>query len=313
MSILITGGTGLIGSYLTRQFVSEGYEVILMDKFPNMKLISDIKNKVKIVRGDITYLGSIVEILKKNEVEDIFHLAAKISAAAEANPLDAFNVNVVGTINVLEAARIFEINKIIFPSSSVVFTPGLKSPVVENAPKNPNIIYGINKVSCEQWCGYYKRRYGLDIRGARFVSLIGAGRGNGGASRFASLMIEKSALDRPFEVFVDRDIRIPIIYVKDVVDSLVALYKTKEVERIFYNVGGITPSAGEISDEIKKILPKANISFKPDPAMIKILSGWPNLDSTLIKKEVGWQLSYNLDTMVNDVIETVKNNKEMFQ
>jgi nucleoside-diphosphate-sugar epimerase len=205
------------------------------------------------------------------------------------------------------------VNKIIFPSSSVVFTPGLNSPVAENAPKNPNIIYGINKVTCEQWCGYYKRRYGLDIRGARFVSLIAAGRVNGGASRFASLMIEKSALDKSFEVFVDRDIRIPIIYVKDAVNALVALYKTKNVDRLFYNVGGITPSAGEISDEVNRNLPNANITFKPDPAMIKILSGWPNLDSTLIQKEVGWQLNYNLNAMVYDLITTVQANKEMFQ
>jgi nucleoside-diphosphate-sugar epimerase len=313
MSILITGGTGLIGSYLARQLVSEGYELILLDKFPNMRLIADIKDKIKIVRGDITNLGSIIEVLKKNEVEAIFHLAAIISASAEANPLGAFNVNVIGTINVLEAARIFEIKKFIFPSSSVVFTPGLESPVAENAPKNPNIIYGINKVTCEQWCGYYKRRYGLDIRGARFVSLIGAGRVNGGASRFASLMIEKSALNKSFEVFVDKDIRIPIIYVKDIVSALIALFKAKNVDRIFYNIGGITPSAGELSDEVNKNLPKANITFKPDPAMIKILSGWPNLDSTLIKKEVGWQLTYNLKAMVQDLITTVQSNNEIFQ
>lgn len=310
MTILITGGTGLIGSYLSRRLLSEGYDLLLFDINPNFKLISDIKDKIKVFQGDITSLSSIIEAIKSHEVTDIFHLAAIISVAAERNPLAALKINSLGTVNVLEAARIFDIDKLLFPSTSVVYQ-NVENPI-EGSPEEPNIIYGVTKVTCENWCRYYRRRYNLNIRGARFISIIGPGRKNGGASRFTSLMIEKAALDEPFEIYVDETLRVPILYIKDAVDALITLFKAKKVNHTFYNIGGIQPSAGEIASKVKKVIPDANLTFNPDPSMIKVLDGWPNLNSTRIKNELGWHIRYDLDRMVEDFITTIRNNREIY-
>ena len=312
MSILITGGTGLIGSYLTQALVKEGYTPVLFNRNPITTLISNVLDKVKIVRGDVRSLPSIIETVKKFEVTDIFHLAAIISVAAKNNPLLAFNINTVGTINVLEAARIFDVDKFIFTSTSVVYHPDLNHPF-EESPQDPPLIYGITKVTCEKWCRYYQHRYGLNVRGTRYISIIGPGRKNGGASRVTSLMIQKAALGQPYTIYVDRNTRIPILYIKDAVDVLVKLFKAKTVKSIFYNIGGIKPKVGEIYDKVKSILPEADLTFKPDPKMIQVLKGWPNLDSTRVKKELGWRITYDLDRMVEDFIETVQSNKQMYQ
>jgi nucleoside-diphosphate-sugar epimerase len=312
MSILVTGGTGLIGSYLTQALVEEGYTPILFDRNPDTRLVSNVLDKIKIVRGDVTSLPALVETAKKYGVTDIFHLAAILSIGSEDNPILAFNINSVGTINALETARIFDVNKFIFPSTSCVYDPALKHPV-EGSPEKPRLIYGVTKVTCEQWCLYYQRRYGLEVRGTRYISIIGPGRKDGGASRVTSIMIEKAALGQPYGIYADRDIRIPILYIKDAVDVLLKIFKAEEMKSRFYNIGGIEPTVGEIYDKVKSILPEADLTFKPDPKMIKILRGWPsNLDSTRVKRELGWQITYDLDHMVEDFIKTVQSNKEMY-
>ncbi|MEM2905892.1 MAG: NAD-dependent epimerase/dehydratase family protein [Candidatus Bathyarchaeia archaeon] len=311
MSVLVTGGTGLIGAHLSEILVEKGYRPILFDLYPNTRIISHILDKVKIVRGDVTSLSSLVEAAKRYEVTDIFHLAAIISVAAEANPLAALNINVIGTVNALETARIFDVKKFVFPSTSVVYGPEVQHPV-EGSPEDPPLMYGITKVTCEQWCRYYQRRYGLEVRGTRFISIIGPGRKNGGASRVTSLMIEKAALHQPYEIYVDENTKIPILYLKDATDVLMRIFEAPKVTTSFYNIGGIEPTVGEIYRKVKSIIPDAPLTWKPDPQMIKTLKGWPNLDSTRVRTDLGWSHAYDLDSMVEDFIRTVQANKELY-
>ncbi len=106
MSILITGGTGFIGATLSRKLLERGHDVVLFDVEPNYKIINDIQDGVKIIRGDITLPMDILDVVKRYEVKDVFHLAALLSDTAEKAPLSAFRVNVEGTVNVLEAAKL---------------------------------------------------------------------------------------------------------------------------------------------------------------------------------------------------------------
>jgi len=313
MSILITGGTGLVGSYVTKELVKRGYDVVLFDLYPNTKIISDILDKVKIFRGDVTSLSPLVEAAKMHNVTDLFHFAAIISASAENSPLAALNVNVVGTVNALETARIFGMNKFMFPSTNVVYNPSIKHPV-EESPQDPPLIYGITKVTCEQWSRYYQRRYGLDVRGARYASIIGPGRKNGGATRVNSLMIEKAALHQPYEINVDETTQIPILYCKDAAEVMVKIFEAPK-EKItvnFYNIGGIAPTTGEIYKKVKNILPDAPLTWKPDPEIVKMLHGWANMDISKVKRDLGWRHKYDLDRMVEDFVKTVQANKELY-
>jgi len=311
--MLITGGTGFIGSHLARRLLEEGFDVVLLDYRVNKRRVADIIDRVKLVEGDAGQWHVVAGVVREHRPEVIWHLAAVLSAAAEArHPLDTFEANFMSTVNVMEAARIFDVEKVIFASSMASFGPGVPEVVPNDAPQRPITSYGISKVFGELWGMYYFRRYDLDFRALRFPSVVGPGRGPGGASAYSSLIIEKAALGEPYEVYVREDTRMLMIYVKDAVNAFLALYRAKDVRTRVYNVGGITPSAREIVDEVLKHVPDARITFRPDPDMIRIVESWPKaLDDRLLREETGWELRYTLDKLVPDFIKEVRELKRL--
>ena len=117
MSILITGGTGFIGVGLAQKLVERGEEVILFDIAPQTERVAEIKDRVKIVRGDLKVWPEVMNVVKENNVEDIFHLGAMLSVPSEGNPWGSFQTNVAGMMYVLEAARLFGVKRVVFPIS----------------------------------------------------------------------------------------------------------------------------------------------------------------------------------------------------
>lgn len=310
MSVLVTGGTGFIGSHLARRLVKEGYDVILFDVAPNYKLIDDIKEKTRVVRGDLAVLSDVLDAVKKHRVRDIFHLGAILSAAAELAPMTTFGVNFLGTVNVLEAARILDTEKVIYSSSVASYGPGLPEPVREDARQEPRTIYGISKVFSELVGLYYWRRYGVDFRAVRFPSVVGPGRGAGGASAYTTLIIQTAALKQPYDIDVDEDARMPILYCKDAVEALLKLHSSKNPRSRVYNVAGVSPTAKEIVKEVRKHVPDAPIKFAPKPEIVAIVDSWPAaLDDERARRELGWKLSYPLDRLVTDFINEVRAQK----
>jgi len=314
LSILITGGTGFIGSHLARRLIKEGWNIVLFDVVPNYKRIDDIKDVVKVVRGDLALWPNVLDAVKENEVTEIFHLGAVLSAASEANPTASFKANVEGTFNVLEASRLFGVKKVIFPSSLATYGPGFSSPVGEGERQEPRTAYGVSKVFGELWGLYYCHRYGIDFRALRFTSIVGPGSGVGAASAYASLIIQKAALGEAYEVNVDEGARIPIIYYKDAVNALISLYKAKEPKHRVYNIGGITPIAQEIVNAVRKYVPDAVIRFAPQPEIVAVIRSWPpNLDDRKAREELGWKHSYSLEELVEDFINEIRNKKLLFE
>ncbi|MEM2936234.1 MAG: NAD-dependent epimerase/dehydratase family protein [Candidatus Bathyarchaeia archaeon] len=314
MSVLITGGTGFIGSHLARRLVKEGRKVVLFDVAPNYRRIDDIKDAVKVVRGDLALWSNVLDAVRENEVTEIFHLGAVLSAASEANPTASFKANVEGTFNVLEAARLFGAKKVLFPSSYATYGPGFSNPVGEDERQEPRTAYGVSKVFGELWGLYYCHRYGIDFRALRFTSIVGPGSGVGAASAYASLIIQKAALGEAYEVNVDEGARIPIIYYKDAVNALIFLYKAKDLKHRVYNIGGITPTAQEIVDTVKKHVPNAVIRFAPQPEIVAVIRSWPpNLDDRRARKELDWKPSYPLEELVKDFIGEVQNKRFLFE
>jgi nucleoside-diphosphate-sugar epimerase len=307
MRVLLTGGTGFIGIYLIRRMVEEGYNPIVFDVAPNTKPIEDLLDRVKIIRGDLTVPSEIYAAMKENRVEEVFHMAALLSTACEQRPALGFKVNVEGTVNVLEAARTLGVKRVVYPSSIVVYTP-IKGFVREEADKHPQSVYGITKLFGELWHEYYARRFGLDVRMVRFPSIIGPRRIDGGASVYTSHMIEKTILGEPYVAPVDPDFRLGVLYVKDAVEALMTVWQAEEAPSRVYNIGELEPAAKEIADTVKRYVPEAQISFKPDPRTMAVLANWAGmrLDYTRIKRELGWDIKYRLDEMVRDYIRELK-------
>jgi len=306
MSILITGGTGSLGSSLAKEMTKRGYsDIILFDFKPDYQRISEISNKVKIATGNITDWTDVISVIKEYGIEEIFHLAALLSTEVKEKPFSGFKVNIEGTVNILEASKILGVKKLIFASSVSTFGPGIPEPVKETYRQQPTNLYGITKLVGELWCLYYHQQYNIDVRALRFPRIVNPGRKGAGVALFPSLMIEKAALNEYYEVEVSEEYKVPIIYVKDAVNALLSLYEARQVKTRIYNINGLLPTAKQILETIKKYVPDAPVKFSKKPVT-------PHLaiplyyDDSKAKEELGWKNEYTLDRMVKDFISEVQ-------
>jgi len=306
MSILITGGTGSLGSFLAKEMIREGYrDIVLFDFKPDYKRISEISDRVKVVKGNITDWTDIVKVIKEYEIKEIFHLAALLFTEVMEKPFYGFKINVEGTVNILEASRILNVKRLIFASSISTFGPGVSEPVKETYRQEPTNLYGITKVTDELWGLYYQQQYNIDIRALRFPRIVNPGRYGVGTALFPSLMIEKAALNKYYEVEVDEKYRVPMIYIKDAVNALILLYKAQQVKTRIYNINGLLPTAKQILETIKKYLPDAPVKFSKKP-ITPHLAMPLHYDDSKAREELGWKIEYTLDKMIKDFISEIQ-------
>jgi threonine 3-dehydrogenase len=314
MGKLITGGLGFIGIYLAHSLLKKGEEVVLFDIVTKSPLLHDIKDRVKVVQGDLASWAEVMEVVGRNKIDGIYHTGALLSASAEEKPITAYNVNAGGTFNILEAARLFNVKRVIFTSTIASYGLGLHT-VDEDTLQMPISMYGVTKVFSERLGEYYNRKFGVDFRAVRLPSIIGPGRGAGGASAYSTLMISEPALKRPYAVTVEEDVIMPLLYIKDCVDCLIQLYEADnaKLKRRVYAIAGFSPTAKEIHDEVKRVLPKADITFKPDRELTEIVRSWPKyLKETRASEEWGWKTKFHLKETVDDFIREVQAHPEIY-
>jgi threonine 3-dehydrogenase len=309
---LITGGLGFLGTHLARKLINRGEEVVLFDILSASKSIEDIRDQVKIVRGDLANWAQVLETVKKYSIDTIYHMGALLSASSEADPLAAYNINANGTFHVLEAARLFDVKTVIFFSSVGTYGDGVPDRVDDNSLQWPTTMYGVTKVLGERLGEYYHIKFGVNFRGVRFPSIIGPGRGGGGASAFSSQIIEEPALGRPYVAFVDEETKIPLLYLDDAVQSMVSIKMAPEakLKRRMYNIEGFSPTAKQLATLVKKYIPEAQVSFAPVPEMVRILRSGPReLDGSQARQDWGWQTRYSLDEAVKHFIQELRKQK----
>jgi threonine 3-dehydrogenase len=314
MTKLITGGLGFIGTNLARALLQKGEEVVLFDVVRSSPLIHDIKDKLKIVQGDLSSWAEVLEVVKQFKIDGIYHTGALLSASAEEKPITAYQVNAGGTFNILEAARLFNVERVVYTSTIASYGLGLHT-VNEDTIQMPISMYGVTKVFSERLGEYYHRKFGVDFRAVRLPSIIGPGRGAGGASAYSTLMISEPALKRPYRVFVEEDVIMPLLYIRDCVECLIRLYEAEpaKLKRRVYCIAGFSPTAKEVYDAVKKILPNADIEFKPDRELTEIVRSWPKyLEETKAFEEWGWKTKFLLHDTVRDFIQEVQAHPEIY-
>jgi len=300
LSVLVTGGGGFIGSYLARELVGKGQRAVAFDSSPDTSLIKDILGKVKFVRGDVSDLVDVMSVVKGEEVEDVYHTAALLVDACEEKPAKALKVNVEGTVNVLEAARLHGVRKVVFISTAGVFSPNLPTPVRDDAPKYPTSVYGATKVLCELYGLKYLRSYGVDFRGVRFPIVYGAERTRG-ASAWGSRMIEEPALGKPVQVPYRAEDASAWLYVKDAVRALMLAHDATDPKTRVYNIGGSSHTVREVAEAVKTVIPKARIQYGRET-----LGGNEAYDDSNARRELGWSQAYPLRKGVEDHIAEVR-------
>ena len=319
MSKLITGGTGFIGVELARILIGRQEEVVLFDIAVNPERMKGIRDKVRLVPGNLANYSEVFDVVKEHSIDGIYHLGGMLTVPSNLNPWASFQSNVCGTYNVFEAARLLNVEKVAFASS--IATYGLETtPLIsDDTLQRPTTMYGIGKLYCEHLGMFYKNRFGLDFRSVRYPSVIGPGVKTPGVAQYNPWMIEHAALGKSYECFVTEETKCPVIYFKDAAICIDLLYQVprEKIESLNYNVAGVTPvqTAKELEEIIKKFVPNFQVTYKPD---LKVMEFYKNFhvdvyDDSRARKEWGWESRYpNFEIVVSDFIEEVKKHPERY-
>ena len=250
-------------------------------------------------------------IVIQNEITQIYHLAAILSASGEKHPKRTWDINTKTLFNVLDVSVIQNVNKLFFPSSIAVY--GANAPKV-NTPQSyeltPTTVYGISKVAGENWAKYYFDNYGLDIRSVRYPGIIGHQTlPGGGTTDYAVDIFYKAINETNFECFLSKDTTLPMIYMDDAIRATIELMDAPKKSisiRTSYNIAGMSFSPEELTYAIQKIYPNFKTLYKPDFRQ-KIASSWPSsIDDSVAKKDWNWNPLFGIDEMTKIMIEELK-------
>ncbi len=324
--VLITGAGGEIGHSLIDELAGNGARaVVTLDVAPLDRTLSS-----KVAReftGSILDKSLLERILGEFEVDQIFHLAALLSTRSEFSPVTAHEVNVEGTLNLLEFAQHEGESHgrpvtFLYPSSIAAFgLPSLEAKsaagkVKEDQFTTPTTMYGCNKLYCEQLGAYYAKHYKqlskdpqsgrVDFRSVRFPGLISAMTvPSGGTSDYAPEMIHAAAKGESYACFVRPDAQIPFMAMPDGVAALLTLAAAprESLTRTAYNLGAFAPTAKEVRDEVLRAFPKADITFKVDEKRQGIVDSWPaDVDDSAARRDWGFAPQFDFERAFRDYL-----------
>lgn len=306
MAKLITGGTGYIGAELAHILVEQGEEVVLFDVVIAEHRIKDIKNKVKVVRGDVGNWPEVANVVRQNRIKEIYHMGAMLSLESENNPWASFRVNVVGTYNVLEAARLFDVEKMMFTSSLGTYGLGITGFVDDLTIQRPTNLYGCGKLYCEGLGRWYMNKFGIDFRSIRYPSTCGPNVRTPG--HWVPGMIQDAILGNPHECIYASagDPGAPIIYVTDAARAadMILQAPKNQIKMVNYCVSGIRDalSVNELEAALKRRYPKTEITYSPPLGGLPV-SVIKRFDDSCARKEWGWKPLYDTPEAIIDKFE----------
>lgn len=305
--ILITGANGQLGSVLTKK-LQDTYgitNVIATD----IKLNANFKGTFEFL--DATDYNSIATVIKEHNITEIYHMAAILSAKGETNPLHTWNINNNTFLNILEAARLFGIKKVFYPSSIAVYG--------KNAPKNetpqdffltPTTVYGMSKAAGEHWANYYFLKYNLDVRSLRYPGVIGYQTSpGGGTTDYAVDAYHYAIKSKNYTCFLNETSALPMIYMDDAIRATLELMNASKAQiktRTSYNIASMSFNPKALEHAICELIPHFKMIYKPDFRQ-DIADSWPNsINDNEARTDWNWQPKYDLKAMTVDMIKNLK-------
>jgi nucleoside-diphosphate-sugar epimerase len=304
--ILVIGASGQIGVELTLALrkIYGGANVVA----------SDLREENELLKGSGPYVSLDVmnkemlhvQIIRQN-ITQVYLLAAILSATGEKNPPLAWNLNMQSLLNVLDIAKEEKLTKVYWPSSIAVFGP--------TSPKNecpqytiiePTTVYGISKYAGEFWCNYYYQRYGVDVRSLRYPGLISYKSSPGGGTTDYAVEIFHAAKEKQkYTSFLREDTHLPMMYMPDAIRATIELMEAPSEKikvRTSYNLSGMSFSPVEIGNEIRKHIPTFHLDFNPDYRQ-QIADSWPkSIDDSNAREDWGWKPEFDLTKMTADML-----------
>ena len=307
--ILVIGASGQIGVELTlalRKLYGE-----------NQVVAADLREQNPLLQGTGPYVSLDVmnkemlhvQIIRQN-ITQVYLLAAILSATGEKNPSLAWNLNMQGLLNVLDIAREEKLSKVFWPSSIAVFGPS--SPWI-NCPQQtviePTTVYGISKYAGEFWCNYYWNRFGVDVRSIRYPGLISYKSEPGGGTTDYAVEIYREALSKKkYTCFLKEDTYLPMMYMPDAIRATLELMEASASSikfRTSYNVSAMSFSPREVCASIQQHIPAFEMKVVPDYRQ-QIADSWPqSIDDQAARSDWGWKEEYNLDMMTTDMLKNL--------
>lgn len=307
--ILVIGASGQIGVELT---------LALRKIYGNASVVaSDLREENDLLKGTGPYVSLDimnkemlhVQVIRQN-ITQIYLLAAILSATGEKNPNLAWNLNMQGLLNVLDIAKEENLHKVYWPSSIAVFGP--TSPK-KNCPQQtiiePTTVYGISKYAGEFWCNYYNQRYGVDVRSLRYPGLISyKSAPGGGTTDYAVEIFHEALTDKEYTCFLKKDTYLPMMYMPDAIRATIELMEAPAEKisiRTSYNLSSMSFSPEEIAAEIKKYIPEFVMKYTPDYRQA-IADSWPqSIDDSYARKDWGWKHDYDISRMTKDMLDNL--------
>ncbi len=307
--ILIIGAGGQIGTEL----------VLTMRKQKGEEnvIASDIKDECPTalqngpyVKLDVMDREAVRDFIINEEIDQVYLLAALLSATAEKHPDFAWRLNMEGLFTILDLAKEKHINKVFWPSSIAVFGPTTPK---ENTPQRtvmePSTVYGISKQAGERWCEYYFNNFGVDVRSIRYPGLISyTSLPGGGTTDYAVDIFYQAKLSNQYTSFLSENTALPMMYMEDAIRATIELMEAPAENvkvRSSYNLGGISFTPKELADAIREENPGFSIDYAPDFRQ-QIADTWPgSIDDSEAKNDWGWQEQYDLKKMVKTMLENV--------
>jgi nucleoside-diphosphate-sugar epimerase len=316
MAVLVTGGTGFIGAEVARVLAQRGEKTVVFDINDRKTLLKGVEDKVTVVKGDVSNYSHVFNVVKNYHIEVIYHLGSMLSLPSDVDPWSSFRVNAQGTFQVLEAARILGVKKVIFSSTLATYGIDIRESVIDDYTlQRPTLFYGCTKVFSELMGRFYKRKFGLDFRGVRYPAIIGPGVKTPGIVQYNAWAIEEACKGNSFKIWVTPETRCAAMYYKDAALSIIkcADAPLEKIKMVVYIVGGLYFSAQELVDAIKKFIPKAQLEFVPDMEKVEIIKGLSKpIDTRYAREELGWVDQYPMERTIEDFIKELKENPEMY-
>jgi UDP-glucose 4-epimerase len=290
MRILVTGGAGFIGLRTVKKLLERGHEVAVMSRSPRLGDVG-IESKVETVSGDIRLFSDVMSAVMRSQPEVIIHVAYALTAAGEAAPHWAIQVNVLGTCNVYESARLAGVKRVVFGSSIAAYGPpalyGDRLVNEDEALLKSGSIYGQTKALNEFMASKFEAKYGLEIPSVRISAVYGTGREARGVTAWTSQMVAAAVTGKPIRIGLRPDQQANFIYVDDAAEQLVRLALAEKLAHRIYNSGGTTRTTLDFAAIAKKYYPEAEIAFDENAPR------WPYphlIDGSRLEREIGFKV-----------------------
>ncbi len=308
--VLVTGAVGQIGSELTLALREKHGADNVVAGGRKTKPSPELRDSGPFEVVDCTDVKALEETVKKYEIDTIYHLAAILSAVAEANPPLAWKVNIDGLYNVLEVAREHKC-AVFVPSSIGAFGPSTpQDGTPQDTIQRPNTMYGVTKVAGELLCDYYHKRFGVDTRGVRYPGIISnVTLPGGGTTDYAVEIFYEAIKQGKYTCCLKQGTKLDMMYMPDAIKAALDLMDAdpqKLKHRNAFNVTAMSFDPEEIAAEVKKLVPNFTMDYDIDPVRQAIAASWPNyMDDSAAREEWGWLPAYDLPTMAKDMIEVL--------